>query len=79
MTASRTKNESFDYIMRSPHYLFSKSQLNHLFVENEYFAEMWHNENFLTVRESQLKILIVCIIMLFFRFQKMWSIQLLGD
>lgn len=45
--------QSFDSsplpILNSPDYISSKPQLNHLFIDNEYFSETWHGDHFMNV------------------------------
>jgi hypothetical protein len=36
-------------ILNSPDYIQSKPQLNHLFLDNEYFSEPWHSDSFMNV------------------------------
>lgn len=37
-------------ILNSPDYISSKPQLNHLFIDNEYFSEAWHGDHYMNVR-----------------------------
>jgi hypothetical protein len=50
---SRGAAPSFDTaplpLLNSPDYVSSKPQLNHLFIDNEYFSEPWHSDSFMNV------------------------------
>jgi hypothetical protein len=43
-------------LLNSPDYISSKPQLNHLFIDNEYFSEPWHGDHYMTVSIAQFTI-----------------------
>lgn len=36
-------------LLNGPDYISSKPQLNHLFIDNEYFSEPWHGDQYMNV------------------------------